>query len=50
MKLSLEGVSKLYSGRIWGLKDFTLGLAIATFLLLSGGLQLLAGVFRSPRG
>jgi ABC-2 type transport system ATP-binding protein len=24
MKLSLEGVSKLYSGKVWGLKDFTL--------------------------
>jgi ABC-type multidrug transport system ATPase subunit len=24
MKLSLEGVSKLYSGEVWGLKDFTL--------------------------
>ena len=24
MKLSLEGVSKLYSGQVWGLKDFTL--------------------------
>jgi ABC-type multidrug transport system ATPase subunit len=24
MKLTLEGVSKLYSGKIWGLKDFTL--------------------------
>ncbi len=24
MKLSLEGVSKLYSGKIWALKDFTL--------------------------
>lgn len=24
MKLSLEGVSKLYPGKVWGLKDFTL--------------------------
>jgi ABC-type multidrug transport system ATPase subunit len=24
MKLSLEGVSKLYSGKVWGLKDFSL--------------------------
>jgi ABC-2 type transport system ATP-binding protein len=24
MKLSLKGVSKLYSGKVWGLKDFTL--------------------------
>jgi ABC-type multidrug transport system ATPase subunit len=24
MKLALEGVSKLYSGKVWGLKDFTL--------------------------
>jgi ABC-2 type transport system ATP-binding protein len=24
MKLTLEGVSKLYSGKVWGLKDFTL--------------------------
>jgi len=24
MKLSLEGVSKLYSGKVWGLRDFTL--------------------------
>jgi ABC-type multidrug transport system ATPase subunit len=24
MKLSLQGVSKLYSGKVWGLKDFTL--------------------------
>ena len=24
MKLSLVGVSKLYSGKVWGLKDFTL--------------------------
>ena len=24
MKLSLEGVSKLYSGKVWGLKNFTL--------------------------
>ena len=24
MKLSLEGVSKLYAGKVWGLKDFTL--------------------------
>jgi ABC-2 type transport system ATP-binding protein len=24
MNLSLEGVSKLYSGKVWGLKDFTL--------------------------
>jgi hypothetical protein len=44
-----KGSANFYSGKIWGLKDFTLGLAIATFLLLSGGLQLLAGVFRLPR-
>src|SRR5207248_4785115 len=24
MKLSLDGISKLYSGKVWGLKDFTL--------------------------
>jgi ABC-2 type transport system ATP-binding protein len=24
VKLSLEGVSKLYSGKVWGLKDFSL--------------------------
>ena len=24
MKLSLKGVSKLYAGKVWGLKDFSL--------------------------
>src|SRR5207253_6016677 len=34
MKLSLDGISKLYSGKVWGLKDFTLSVGPGVLGLL----------------